>query len=222
MRLGYGDRVGSRWKRRAAAGVLGALVVGAGAVGAADSAATSSSNATSPDGIAPKVRFTDLPKRETYSRRATFRFETDDPDGWTYCYLDHHGNSGRTCTSPHTVRHLNPGWHTMIISAVDANGNNNGYTRRFNWKVKRKDGVRYRPKLTRCGRVNDPLDEAHPLILAHKVECPEARRAARYWFGRGPRPAGWGCWSSFNRCYKGGLGSSQWITTKSNRASRRP
>lgn len=48
----------------------------------------------------PNTRMTDHPKRKTYSRNATFRFVSDDPDAWFHCDLDRHSGSGRTCTSP--------------------------------------------------------------------------------------------------------------------------
>ncbi len=73
-----------------------------------------------PDTTPPDTRITSAPSR-TRSRRATFRFRSNELGSIFFCKLD--GRGWLPCRSPKTYRRLKVGLHTFRVRAIDKAGN---------------------------------------------------------------------------------------------------
>jgi hypothetical protein len=69
----------------------------------------------------PTPKISKGPKKETESRKATFRFTSDDPGATFRCRLDR--KSFTDCTSPERYRKLKAGKHRFRVQATDSKGN---------------------------------------------------------------------------------------------------
>ncbi len=93
------------------------------------------------DTVAPQTRITTKPKRRTKSRRAKFKFASNEPALDFVCKFDKGifgGGEYESCGASITLRKVKPGRHTMSVKAIDTNGNMDQTPAKYRWKVKKK------------------------------------------------------------------------------------
>ena len=117
----------------------------------------------------------------------------------------------RQWTERYIRRHVEPkGWKCSSGGCEDRNSN-----AAFIWfRPFDRESVLALRKSRDCGTINVPNDPRDAQVLAHNVRCKQARRAAKYAVGSGPKPKGWICSASLGRCYKGGFDSNRYIKVK--------
>jgi hypothetical protein len=93
------------------------------------------------DTVAPETRITKKPKRRTKSRRAKFRFASNEPASDFVCKFDRGifgGGEYESCGASLTLRKVKPGRHTMSVKAIDTNGNIDPTPAKYRWKVRKR------------------------------------------------------------------------------------
>ena len=110
-----------------------ALAVRASSDGLADP--TPATASWTVDLTAPNTRFTATPRSPTTSRRAVFRFVSNDAGATFQCRRD--SRAWAKCSSPRTYRRLSLGRHVMRVRAVDRAGNRDGTPAVYRWRVVR-------------------------------------------------------------------------------------
>jgi hypothetical protein len=85
---------------------------------------------------APETYIDAGPRRRTHSKKATFRFSSDDPSATFECKRD--AKPAKPCTSPLKLKRLKKGRHVLAVRATDAAGNADPTPATYRWKVERK------------------------------------------------------------------------------------
>ncbi len=88
------------------------------------------------DGVgdeAPETKITKGAPKRTEKTKVKFRFTSDDPGASFQCKLDKEKFKG--CRSPKTLKHLDPGKHTVAVRAVDADGHRDTSPAKDKFKV---------------------------------------------------------------------------------------
>jgi hypothetical protein len=83
----------------------------------------------------PETTIDKKPKKKTGSRRAKFKFSSDEPGSTFECKLDR--KDFKSCTSPYNKK-VGRGKHTFRVRAIDAAGNVDPTPAKYKWTVKRK------------------------------------------------------------------------------------
>jgi hypothetical protein len=89
-----------------------------------------------PDTTAPETTITKGPYQKTFSRKAKFRFTSNEPDSTFRCSLD--AKKPESCRSPEKLKHVKPGKHRFTVVAVDPSDNADPTAATYGWKVKRR------------------------------------------------------------------------------------
>ena len=89
-----------------------------------------------PDTTAPETTITKGPRKRTTSRKARFRFTSNEAGSTFLCSLD--AKTPRACRSPKKLKHVKPGEHRFTVVAVDASDNADPTAATYRWKVKRR------------------------------------------------------------------------------------
>jgi hypothetical protein len=86
-----------------------------------------------PDTTAPQTQISSGPSGKTASRKAKFRFTSNEAASTFQCKLD--GKKWASCRSPKTYKKLAEGKHTFRVKARDAAGNVDLSPARRSWRV---------------------------------------------------------------------------------------
>ena len=86
------------------------------------------------DHVAPTTRITARPPGSTRSRKATFRFVSNEPGSTFRCR--HMSGAWRACSSPKTYSGLGTGMHTFRVRAIDKNGNVDATPAIDTWRIR--------------------------------------------------------------------------------------
>jgi hypothetical protein len=107
-------------------------------IGFPSCSASSRWTATTPtpprDETAPSTSIKSGPSGATKSRKATFRFKSNEAGSTFQCKLD--GRGWKKCGSPKTYNNLKPGKHTFKVKARDQAGNVDSTPAKRSWRVK--------------------------------------------------------------------------------------
>jgi len=88
------------------------------------------------DTTPPETKIDKGPKKKGKSKKATFKFSSDDPAATFSCALDK--KPAAPCTSPLKLKRLKKGKHKLSVVATDAAGNADATPATHKWKVKKK------------------------------------------------------------------------------------
>jgi hypothetical protein len=88
-----------------------------------------------PDTTPPETTIDKGPARKTKSRKATFKFSSNEPGSSFECKVD--SKPAKPCTSPLKLKHLKRGKHKLAVAATDAAGNTDATPATYKWKVKK-------------------------------------------------------------------------------------
>ncbi len=88
------------------------------------------------DTTPPETTIDKGPKQKSKSKKATFKFSSDDPAATFSCAVDK--KPAAPCTSPLKLKRLKKGKHKLTVVATDAAGNADATPATYKWKVKKK------------------------------------------------------------------------------------
>jgi hypothetical protein len=86
------------------------------------------------DHTRPNTTITARPPARTTSRRATFRFTSNESGSTFQC--KHMDGAWRACSSPKTYRRLGRGLHRFQVRAIDRNGNVDSTPAVDTWRIR--------------------------------------------------------------------------------------
>jgi hypothetical protein len=89
-----------------------------------------------PDTTPPETTIDKGPAKKTKSRKATFKFSSNEAGSSFECKVD--SKPAKPCTSPLKLKRVKPGKHKLAVAATDAAGNTDATPAIYKWKVKKK------------------------------------------------------------------------------------
>lgn len=116
-----------------AQGVLSLRLVGFPSCTSDEVSWTARTSVPPPDKTAPQTKIKSGPSGHTNSKKATFKFSSNESGSKFQCKLD--GKAWSSCSSPKTYKNLKAGKHTFKVRARDKAGNTDQSPAKRSWNV---------------------------------------------------------------------------------------